>query len=84
MILAGHSDSSFLKKSKSHSQSGAHIFLSEDVLIPFNNGPLLTLAQIIKFGMSSVSESELAPLFITVNQMNPLHKTIIKMGWPQP
>ena len=56
--------------------------LSEEVLIPVNNGPLLTLAQIIKFGMSSESESELAPLFITVKQINPSTKPSSKWAGP--
>ena len=36
--------------------------LSEDVLIPLHNGPVLTITQIIKNVMSSASEAELAGL----------------------
>ena len=38
MILAAHSDASYLSEPKARSQAGAHIFLSEDVNDPPNNG----------------------------------------------
>ena len=40
--------------------------LSENEPIPRIKGPILTIAQIIKFVMSSVAESELAGVFLTV------------------
>ena len=48
MILAGHADAAFLNITNSRSCAGAHIMLSEDVPIPLHNGPVLTIAQIIK------------------------------------
>ena len=48
MILAAHSDASYLSKPKARSRAGAHIFLSEDVDDPPNNGAILTIAKIIK------------------------------------
>jgi hypothetical protein len=47
MILAAHSDASFLTEQGSRSRAGAHIFLSEDDPIPRHNGPILTMSQII-------------------------------------
>ena len=84
MILAAHSDASFLNESKSRSRAGAHIFLSEDDPIPRFNGAVLTIAQIIKFVMASAAEAELAALFLTAREMVPLRQTLIEMGWPQP
>jgi hypothetical protein len=84
MILAAHADASYLNVSKARSRAGAHIMLSENDPIPKFNGPILTIAQIIKFVMSSAAEAELASLFITAKTMVPLRQTLIEMGWPQP
>ena len=64
MVLAGHSYVSLLNEIKALSLEEAHIFIYEDVPIPYNNGPLLTLSQIINFIMSFTAELELAALFI--------------------
>ena len=65
MVLCAHSDAVFHNKIKGHSRAGDHIFLSKKDTMPRWNGPVLTLAQIIKFVMSSASEAELGALFIT-------------------
>ena len=65
MVLCAHSDAGFYNKSKGRSRSGAHIFLSENDASPRWNGSVLTLAQFIKFVVSSASEVELGALFIT-------------------
>jgi len=83
MIAAAHSDAGFHNESKGRSRAGAHIFLSEDDPIPKWNGPILTLAQIIKFVMSSASEAELGAMFITAQAMVPIRNTLEEMGWPQ-
>jgi len=84
MILCAHADAGFLNETNSHSQGGAHIFLSEnDPFLRFN-GAVLSIAQIIKFVMASATESELAALFITAREMIPHRQTFITMGWPQP
>ena len=57
MVLCAHSDSGFHNESKGRSRYGAHIFLSENNAMPRWNGPVLTLAKIIKFIMSSASEA---------------------------
>ena len=84
MILAAHSDASFLTEPGSCSRAGAFIFLSEDEPIPRINGPILTMATIIKFVMASASESELAALYLTAREMIPLRNALDEMGWPQP
>ena len=84
MILAAHSDASFLTEPGSRSRAGAFIFLSENDPIPRINGPILTMATIIKFVMASASESELAALYLTAREMIPLRNALDEMGWPQP
>ena len=83
MLLAAHADAGYLNKSKGRSCAGVHIFLSEDTPTLAFNGPVLTIAEIIKFVMSSAAESKLSALFIAAKRMVPLRQTLIKMGWPQ-
>ena len=73
-----------LNESRARSRAGAHIFLSENEPKPKLNGPVLTIAQIIKTVMVSAAEEEMAALFITAKKMIPLRHTLIDMGWPQP
>ena len=58
--------------------------LSDNTPVLVLNGPVLTIAQIIKNVMSSTAEAELSGLFICSKAMIPLRKTLIEMGWPQP
>ena len=83
MILTEHAYAGFLNKSKACSRVGAHIFLSENNPNPKLNGPVLTIAQIIKSVMASAAESEIAALYITDKNIVPLQNNIIEMGWPQ-
>ena len=62
MILAANADAEFINKSKSCSRAGAHIFLSGNDPKPELNGPMLTIAQIIKSVMASAAEAEMAAL----------------------
>ena len=57
MVLAGHYDAAYLNVSKAQSRAGAHIMIYEDTPVPTSNGPVLTVAQIIKFVMSYASKS---------------------------
>ena len=82
MVLCAHSDTVFHNKSKGRSRASAHIFISKNDPMPNWNGPVLTLAHIVKFVMSSTSESELGALFITDQQMALARKTIEEMRWP--
>ena len=65
MVLCVHSDVGFHNESKGRSRAGAHIFLSENDAMPRWNGPVLTLAKIIKFVMFSASDAGLGAMFIT-------------------
>ena len=83
-MVAAHANISFLNISKGCSHVMVHIFTLEDDPDPRLNEPILTIAQIIKFSISSVVESELAGLFITTKVMAPLHNILIRINWPQP
>ena len=52
--------------------------------MPAHNGPVLTIAQIIKNVMSSAAETELAGLFTITKEMIPLRQALTEMGWPHP
>eukprot|EP00804_Cyclotella_cryptica_P003893 CCRYP_015764-RA/>CCRYP_015764-RA protein AED:0.48 eAED:0.48 QI:0/-1/0/1/-1/1/1/0/160 len=84
MILAAHSDASYLTEAGSRSRAGAHIFLSENDPIPRHNMPILMISQIIKYVMASVAKAELAALYITARELIPLRNALEEMGWPQP
>ena len=43
------------------------------------NGPVLTLAKIIKFVISSASEAELGAMFITAQEMFAMRQTLQEM-----
>eukprot|EP00804_Cyclotella_cryptica_P007757 CCRYP_001358-RA/>CCRYP_001358-RA protein AED:0.08 eAED:0.05 QI:0/0/0/1/0/0/4/0/1076 len=79
MILAVHSDASYLSETKARSRAGGHFFLSEDDPSPRNNGAILTLAQIIKPVMSSAAEAELGALYI--NARRQYHNDTFSMNW---
>ena len=64
MVLSAHSGAAYLKVSKARSRAGDYIMMHEDVPVPKYNGPVLTIAQIIKCVMSSAAEYELAGLYI--------------------
>ena len=84
MFLSDHSDAAYLNVPRARSRAGAHIMLSENTPVPSLNGPVLTIAQIIKSVMSSAAEAKLTGLFICANAMIPLRNTLIKMGLSQP
>ena len=65
MVLAAHDDPGFHIESKGRSQYGAHVLLDENEPVPRWNGPILTIAQVIKFVMSSAAKVELGALFTT-------------------
>ena len=58
----------FFNESRARIRAGAHIFLSENEPEPKLNGPVLTIAQIIKTVTASAAEAEMAALFITAKK----------------
>jgi hypothetical protein len=84
MILAAHSNTSYLSKTKSRSRVGAHIFLSNNDPIPQSNGPLLSISAILRSVYGSVAEAKLAALYKCATKMVPLRNALEEMGWKQP
>jgi hypothetical protein len=62
MVLAVHSDASYLREIGARSRAGGHFFMSSDVDDPPNNGAIINTSNIIKSVMSSAAEAELAGL----------------------
>ena len=52
--------------------------------MPWHNGPILTIAEIINFVMSSSTESELAAMFLATKKMVTLRQTLVEICWLQP
>eukprot|EP00956_Cyclotella_meneghiniana_P027920 scaffold63927_cov37-Cyclotella_meneghiniana.AAC.1 len=84
MILAVHSDASYLSEPKARSRAGGHFFLSHDTDNPPNNGAILNIAHIIKHVMSSATEAELAALYIMAREAVYIRIILEEMGHKQP
>ncbi len=80
MILAVHTDASYLSEPGGKSRASAHFYLTNDGDEDFNNGAILNLASIIKHVMSSASEAELATLYYGCKLAVPLRTTLEEMG----
>jgi hypothetical protein len=76
MILAIHSDASYLSEPKARSRAGGHMFMAGDDEIPINNGAVLNISQIIKSVMSSAAEAELGALFINAKTAVSMRTTL--------
>jgi hypothetical protein len=63
MILAVHTNTSYLSEQNSKSRASAHFHLTDHDNEEFNNGAILTLSSIVKHVMSSASKAELAGLY---------------------
>ena len=84
MILAIHSDASYLSEPKSRSRAGGHMFMTGRKEIPSNNGAVLNISQIIRAVMSSAAEAEIGALFINAKTAVSMRQTLIELGHPQP
>ena len=84
MVLAGHSDASYLSETKARSRAGGHFFISSDTADPPNNGAVFTTSQVIKTVMSSAAEAKLGALFINCREAVPARHTLEEMGHKQP
>ncbi len=84
IILAIHSNASYLNKRKSQSRAGGHFYLSNNVPYPPSNGAILNIAKVIDNVVSSAAEAELGALFMNVRETVYLRRILAKMGHPQP
>ncbi len=84
MILAVHSNASYLSEWKSRSQAGGHFYLSSNVPYPPNNGAIKNIAKVIDAVVSLAAEAELGVLFINAWEAVYLQCILVDMGKPQP
>ncbi len=84
MVLAIHSDASYLSEPGARSRAGGHFFLSSNAEIPPNNGAVLNIAHIIKHVMASATEAELAALYIMAREAVFIRIILMEMGHTQP
>ena len=84
MILAAHSDTSYLSEREARSRAGGHFFLSEDKHIPLNNDAVHNTSSVIKAVMSSAADAELGALYINTREAVPMRLLLQEMGHPQP
>ena len=80
MVLAIHSDASYLSEPKARSRAGGHFLMSSDRQMPPNNGPVLTLCQIIRTAMSSACEAEIGAMYMNASQAVPARKNTREDG----
>ena len=84
MLLAARSDAAYLNETCARIRAGSHMFCPDNEPIPRDNGPVLSLAQIINMVMSLASEEQLSGLFITSKAMVTIQQTLKEMKLPQP
>ena len=84
MVLALHSDASYLSEPKARSRAGGHHYLTNHNDKSLNNGAVLTISTIIKHVMASASEAELAAMFYNAREAIPLRTALEEMGHKQP
>jgi hypothetical protein len=84
MVLAAHSDASYLSEPQARSRAGGQFFLSNNSDIPPNNGAVLNIAHIIKHVMSSATEAELAALYIMAREAVYIRIILEELGHKQP
>jgi hypothetical protein len=80
IVLAGHSNASYLSETNTRSRAGGHFFMSNNNGIPSNNGAILTISQIIKVVMSSAVEAEIGALYINCREAIPAQHTLEYLG----
>ena len=84
MVLALHSDASYLSEPNSKSRAVGHFYLTKKSDRDYDNGAILTLSKIIKHIMTLASEAKVAALFYNCKASIPLRISLEEMGHPQP
>jgi hypothetical protein len=82
MILAVHTDASYLSEQNGKTCVSAHFYLTNHNNKEFNNGTILRLSSIIKHVMTSASKAELAALYYGCKLAFPIFYNLQKNGTP--
>ncbi len=83
MVLAVHSDASYLNEPTAHGRAVGHFFLSSNTTVPPNNGAVLNIAHIIKNVMSLATKAELAGLYIMIHEAVYIRIILNELGHKQ-
>ena len=83
MVLLGHSDAGCSNKNNAQSRAGGHHYLSENTLLPLNNGATLNMNKIIKAVMSSATEAKMGSLYINACNAVEIRQILKEMGHSQ-
>jgi hypothetical protein len=84
MVLAVHSDASYLSEPQARSRAGGHFFLTGEADDPPNNGAILNISKIMRSVMSSAADAELGALYINACEAVPIRNLLQEMGHKQP
>jgi hypothetical protein len=84
MVIAVHSNASYLSDPKACSQAGGHFFLSSNTTVPPHNRAILNIVHIINIVMSSATEAELAGLYIMAREAIYIRIILEELGHVQP
>ena len=83
MMLALHSDASYLSEPESKSRAAGNVFLGKQHNENFNNGAIMMLSKIIKHVMSSASEVETPAIIYNCKAALPQRFSLEEMGHEQ-
>ena len=75
MVLAGHSNASYLSESNAQSRARTHFFMSNNVETPPNNGAVFTISQIIKAVLSLAAKAKVGALYINCREAVPAQRS---------
>ncbi len=81
MVLAVHSNASYLNEEEAQSRASGHHFLSEDVPFPPNNDAINNVAEGV---MSWAAKAELGAMYINARKAVEEHIILDTMGHKQP
>ncbi len=84
MILAVHSNASYVSKANARSRAGGDFFCSTNVNNPPNNGAILNISKILKAVMSSAANAKIGALYINACKAVPMRQLLTEMGHKQP
>ena len=86
MVLAGHSNVSYLSESQARSIAGGNFFMSAMLTcdMPPNNGAVMTISKTIKAVLSSAAKAEVGTLLINCQEAIPARQLLEFLGHPQP
>ena len=83
MILAVHSDASYLSELEARSRVRGHFYCTSDMEDPPNNGAVLNVAKIMGTVMSSAAEAELEALYVNAQEAVQMRHLLEEMGQKQ-